>query len=114
MDFRDADKQLFTQPPLTRVELFDIFETLSVLHGNFQQKRRGEKKHSHFLKRQSNHVKSNLIRSVIKRLERLTDAHTHRGGNHHLTIKGRGERKPKRAGVDTAPRRFTLLPSQEP
>lgn len=37
--------------------------------------------------------KENLIRSVIKRRERLIDKHTHRGGNHRLMIKGGDEQK---------------------
>lgn len=51
-------------------------------------------KETYFLKRQSSRFKENLIRSVIKRWERLIDKHTHQGGNHRLMIKGGDEQKP--------------------
>lgn len=44
------------------------------------------------------------------------DKDTHRGGNHHVMLKGGGRPKknPKRVGVDTAPHGPTLLTSQKP
>lgn len=43
------------------------------------------------------------------------DKDTHRGGNHRVMLKGGGHpKKPKRLGVDTAPRGPALLTSQEP
>lgn len=43
------------------------------------------------------------------------DKDTHRGGNHHVMLKGGGRpKKPKRVGVDTAPRGPALLTSQKP
>lgn len=42
------------------------------------------------------------------------DKDTHRGGNHHVMLKGGGRpKKPKRIGFDTAPCGPALLTSQE-